>query len=108
MDALFKQLGSMLGAVFAALCCLGVPLLVALLGGSASAAVSGGDSDLLTLLIIGFALGGVLAVAISHWRGSKRCCHESPEMHESAHDKRECWILRPTPVDRAQAVLNGF
>lgn len=76
-------------AVLGAACCLGVPLLVALLAGGTSAAASRGGFDLLTLLIIGFALGGVLAVAISHWRASKRRRHESPEMQEPAHDKPE-------------------
>lgn len=44
------------------------------------------------LVVIGTgtgASGGVLAVAIPHWRASKRRYHESPEMQQPEHDKPE-------------------
>ena len=59
-------------ATLGAACCLGVPILVGLLGGGTAASLSGGDIDLLTLVIIGFALGGVLAVAVSYLRTRER------------------------------------
>ena len=65
-------LAPVFAAAFAAACCLAVPLLVGLLAGSTSAAASSGGWDLLSLFIIGFAIGGVVVVALSYLRASRR------------------------------------
>ncbi len=71
-------LAPVFAAAFAAACCLAVPLLVGFLAGGTTAAASSGGSDLLSLFIIGFGLGGVLIVALSYLRRSRRRSEESP------------------------------
>ena len=76
-------LAPVFAAALAAACCLAVPLLVGLLAGGTSAAASGGGPDLLSLFIIGFALGGVIVVALHVLRASRRRAHESAQGKES-------------------------
>lgn len=75
-------LAGVYAAALGAACCLAVPLVVALLGGSAGAVLSGGGSDLITLAIIGFAIGGVLAVVMSIWRDKGRRGPGTPECRD--------------------------
>lgn len=70
-------LAPVFAAAVAAACCLAVPLLVGLFAGGTSAAALSGGSGLLSLLIIGFALGGVLVVALHYVRASRRGADES-------------------------------
>lgn len=70
-------LAPVFAAALGAACCLGIPLLVGLFGGGTSAALSGG-SGLLSLFIIGFALGGVLVVALRYMR-TRRASDESSQ-----------------------------
>lgn len=72
-------LAPVFAAALGAACCLAVPALVGLLAGSTSAAASGGGLDVLSLLIIGFALGGVLVVALPYLRAQKSRCDKSPQ-----------------------------
>ena len=74
-------LAAVFASALAAACCLSVPLLVGFFAGGTNAAASSGGSDLLSLFIIGFALGGVLVVALYYLRASRR--HRS---NASRHD----------------------
>ncbi|MGQ0548026.1 MAG: hypothetical protein ACT4P3_22305 [Betaproteobacteria bacterium] len=76
-------LAPVFAAALAAACCLAVPLLVGLLAGGATAAASSGGLDLLSLFIIGFALGGVIVVALHVWRASRRHADESAQGKKS-------------------------
>lgn len=71
-------LAPLFAAALAAACCLAVPLLVGFLAGGTTAAASSGGWDLLSLFIIGFALGGVIVVALSYLRSSRARSEESP------------------------------
>lgn len=63
--------------------------MVVLLGGTVGGALSGGGSELITLVIIGFALGGVLAVVISIWRDKRRPDPGTPECRDSGRGEGE-------------------
>lgn len=83
-------LAPVFAAALGAACCLGIPLLVALFGGAGGAAASGAGPDLLTLVIIGFALGGVLVVAIQFWRSTRGSRQDAPETRNSTRNNRGC------------------
>lgn len=72
-----------LAPVFAAAlgvaCCLALPVLVGLFAGGTSAAALSGGPGLIALFIIGFALAGVLVVALHYVRASRRGVDESSQ-----------------------------
>jgi len=72
-------LAPVFAAAVGAACCLAVPALVGLFAGGAGAAASSGGSGLLSLFIIGFALAGVLVVALRYVRASRRGGDESSQ-----------------------------
>ena len=72
-------LAPVFAAALGAACCLAVPALIGLFAGGTSAAALSGGSGLLSLFIIGFALAGVLVVALRYVRASRRGGDESSQ-----------------------------
>ena len=81
-------LAPVFAAALAAACCLGVPVLISLFAGGTTAAVWSGGFDLLSLFIIGFALGGVLVVALRYMR-TRRASDESSEAESRRHGESQ-------------------